>query len=318
MTPVEFLVEPTHAGVRLDHFLAERCSDHSRSRLQMFVREGHITVDGAIVRPNHKLRGGEKVVLVEPKPTSSTTEAQDIALDVLFEDEDVIVINKPAGLVVHPAAGHHDGTLVNALLFHCDELSGIGGVERPGIVHRLDKETSGCLVAAKNDLAHQSLTAQFAGRDVSKIYLAIATGAFKSRSGIVDAPIGRHRVHRQKMGIARAGEGKEAKTGWRVLGTVAAGALVECTLFTGRTHQIRVHMKHLGCPLAGDETYGKRGEFTRQMLHAWKLGFNHPRTGERIDLVAPIPEDFRSAGVMSLFSEAGVPNVDAPRPRRMV
>ncbi len=317
--PQEFLVTPSHTGVRLDHFLGELGLEYSRSRLQMFVREGHITVDGAIVRPNHKLRGAEKVVLIEPPAVASTTEAQDIALDVLFEDDDIIVINKPPGLVVHPAAGHHNGTIVNALLFHCDELSGVGGVERPGIVHRLDKETSGCMVAAKNDLAHQSLAAQFAERDVTKVYLAIVSGQLKRRSGIIDAPIGRHRVHRQKMSVARPGEGKEAKTGWRLLGELKDGILVECTLFTGRTHQIRVHMKHLGNPLAGDEVYGNRGNFSRQMLHAWKLGFNHPRTGERIDLIAPIPEDFRAAGVGALLSDtAGIPTIDIPRPRRMV
>jgi 23S rRNA pseudouridine1911/1915/1917 synthase len=311
--PQEFVVTPTHAGVRLDHFLAELGLDYSRSRLQMFVREGHITVDAAIVKPNHKLRGGEKVVLTEPAPVAATTEAQDIALDVLFEDEEIIVINKPPGLVVHPAAGHHDGTLVNALLFHCDELSGIGGVERPGIVHRLDKETSGCMVAAKTDLAHQSLTTQFAERDITKIYLAIVVGQMKSRKGIVDVPIGRHRMHRQKMAVARPGEGKEAKTGWRVIGEVNGGTLVECTLFTGRTHQIRVHMKHLNAPLAGDEIYGKRGGFTRQMLHAWKLGFNHPKTGLRLDFAAPLPEDFRAAGV-----EQALTISEAPRQRRMV
>ena len=318
LIPQEFLVTPTHTGVRLDHFLGELGLDYSRSRLQMFVREGHITVDGETVRPNHKLRGKEKVILTEPPPTASTTEAQDIALDVLFEDEDIIVINKPPGLVVHPAAGHQNGTLVNALLFHCDELSGIGGVERPGIVHRLDKETSGCLVAAKNDLAHQSLTTQFAERDITKIYLAIVAGPMKRREGVVDVPIGRHRVHRQKMSVARPGEGKESKTGWRVLGELAGGTLVECTLFTGRTHQIRVHMKHLGTPLVGDEIYGKRGAFQRQMLHAWKLGFQHPRTGERIDLIAPIPEDFRAAGVGKLLSENGVPLLDLRPKGRIV
>ena len=314
--PQEFIVTPTHTGVRLDHFLGEQGLEYSRSRLQMFVREGHITVDGLVVKPNHKLLGGEQVVLAEPPPMASTTEAQDIALDVLFEDEDIIVINKPPGLVVHPAAGHHNGTLVNALLFHCEELSGIGGVERPGIVHRLDKETSGCMVAAKNDLAHQSLTEQFADRDVTKVYLAIAAGQLKGRKGIVDVPIGRHRVHRQKMAVSRPGEGKEAKTGWRVLGEVTGGTLVECTLFTGRTHQIRVHMKHLNAPLAGDEIYGKRGQFVRQMLHAWKLGFNHPRTGERLNLVAPLPQDFRDAGVEKAL--VALAAAEAPRMRRMV
>ena len=199
---------------------------------------------------------------------------------------------------MHPAAGHSSGTVVNALLFHCDELSGIGGVERPGIVHRLDKETSGCMVAAKNDLAHQSLVEQFAGREVTKIYLALVSGIPSRRDGMVDAPIGRHRVHRQKMAVVKNDSGKEARTSWKVLAKLAAGTLVECTLHTGRTHQIRVHMKHLGHPLIGDSVYGKPSpQFPRQMLHAWKLGFNHPRTGKRIECVAPLPEDFKAAGV---------------------
>ncbi len=284
--------------MRLDHFMAETVPRLSRSRLQALIKDGHILLDGAPTRASHKLRAGETITFDEPPVIpANATEAEDIALDVLYEDGDVIVINKPPGLVVHPAVGNMTGTIVNALLHHCDELSGIGGVERPGIVHRLDKETSGCLVAAKNDVAHQALTEQFAGREVTKIYLAIAAGKFPRREGIVDAPIGRHRVHRQKMAVVREGEGREARTGWRVLAEVPAGTLVECTLYTGRTHQIRVHLKHLGHPLLGDNVYGKPAGFARQMLHAWKLGFSHPRTGNRIDCVAPIPEDFRAAGV---------------------
>jgi 23S rRNA pseudouridine1911/1915/1917 synthase len=282
---------------RLDHFMAEHVPRLSRSRLQALIKDGHILVNGAAARASDKLRTGDTVTFDEPPVIASTTEAEDIALAVLYEDDDLIVINKPAGLVVHPAVGHSNGTLVNALLFHCDELSGIGGVERPGIVHRLDKETSGCLVAAKNDLAHQALVQQFAGREVTKIYLAIASGRFAKKSGLVDAPIGRHRVHRQKMAVVREGEGREARTGWRVLADLPAGTLVECTLHTGRTHQIRVHLKHLGHPLLGDSVYGKPAGFARQMLHAWKLGFTHPRSGKRIDCIAPIPEDFRAAGV---------------------
>ena len=284
-------------GMRLDHFMAEQVSRLSRSRLQALIKDGHITLNGATARASDRLRTGDVITFDEPPVIPSTTEAEDIALTVLYEDDDLIVINKPAGLVVHPAVGHSSGTLVNALLYHCDELSGIGGVERPGIVHRLDKETSGCLVAAKNDLAHQALVQQFAGREVTKIYLAIASGRFAKKSGVIDAPIGRHRVHRQKMAIAKNDEGREARTSWRVLADLPAGTLVECTLHTGRTHQIRVHLKHLGHPLLGDSVYGKPAGFSRQMLHAWKLGFTHPRTGKRIDCVATIPEDFRSAGV---------------------
>jgi 23S rRNA pseudouridine1911/1915/1917 synthase len=221
---------------------------------------------------------------------------EDIALEILFEDDDLIVINKPAGLVVHPAPGHAGGTLVNALLHHCTSLSGIGGVERPGIVHRLDKETSGCLVAAKNDAAHQSLTEQFAGREVRKIYLAICAGILKKKKGTINVPLGRHPVHRQKMGI-RVRDGREAVTDWLVLAALPCGTLVRCTLHTGRTHQIRVHMKHLGHPVVGDEVYGKRAGFARQLLHAWKLGFSHPGTGIPLDFTAPIPPDFLAAGV---------------------
>ena len=222
------------------------------------------------------------------------TRAQDIPLAVLFEDDDLIVLNKPPGLVVHPAAGHADGTLVNALLHHCTALSGIGGELRPGIVHRLDKDTSGCLVAAKNDVAHRALVRQFAGREVVKIYLALASGTLVPANGTVDAPIGRHPINRKKMAVVE--RGRAACTDWRVLGPVPGGTLVECTLHTGRTHQIRVHLKHLGHPLLGDELYGKRGTFPRQMLHAWRLGFTHPRTGERVSFLSPIPADFVEAG----------------------
>jgi 23S rRNA pseudouridine1911/1915/1917 synthase len=216
---------------------------------------------------------------------------------VLFEDDDLIVLNKPAGLVVHPAAGNWTGTLVNALLHHCHGLSSIGGEQRPGIVHRLDKETSGCLVVAKNDAAHQALAKQFAGREVTKIYLALAAGKFARLSGTIEAPIGRHPVLRKKMTVMLEGRGRASKTGYRVLLTLPMGTLVECTLHTGRTHQIRVHLKHLGHPVLGDDVYGKRGSFARQMLHAWRLGFIHPRTAERLNFESPIPPDFVEAGV---------------------
>ncbi len=206
------------------------------------------------------------------------------------------MIDKPAGRVVHPAAGNWQGTIVNALLNHCRELSGIGGIQRPGIVHRLDKETSGCLVAAKNDAAHQALARQFAGREVTKIYLALAAGKFSRTSGTIEAPIGRHPIQRKKMTVVKE-RGRAAKTEYRVLAPCAGGTLVECTLHTGRTHQIRVHLKHLGHPVLGDEVYGRRAGFPRQMLHAWKLGFTHPRTGERMNFQAPVPPDFLAAGV---------------------
>jgi 23S rRNA pseudouridine1911/1915/1917 synthase len=245
---------------------------------------------------------GDAITLHEPPATPTETVAEDIALEVLYEDDDLIVINKPAGLVVHPAAGHWSGTLVNALLHHCHGLSGIGGEQRPGIVHRLDKETSGCLVAAKNDAAHQALARQFAGREVTKIYLALAAGKFPRLSGMIEAAIGRHPVQRKKMTVVPDGRGRPAKTGYRVLGEVPGGSLVECTLHTGRTHQIRVHLKHLGHPVLGDEVYGKRAGFVRQMLHAWRLGFAHPRTGERVNFESPVPPDFVEAGVSNTLS----------------
>ncbi len=297
MITAHFQIEPAQAGVRLDQFLAGAVPALSRSRLQALIREGHATLNGATVKPNAKLRGGDLVALAEPAPKPCATEAEAIALDVLFEDDDLIVLNKPAGMVVHPAAGNWAGTIVNALLHHCPALSGIGGTQRPGIVHRLDKETSGCLVAAKNDVAHQALARQFAGREVTKIYLSLAAGTFARLSGHIDAPIGRHPVQRKKMTVVATGRGRVASTDYRVLGTCAAGTLVECTLHTGRTHQIRVHLKHLGHPILGDDTYGKRAGFTRQMLHAWRLGFAHPRTGERMNFQAPVPADFLAAGV---------------------
>ncbi len=293
----EFLIETTDVGSRLDLFLAEQVPELSRSRLQALVKDGHVMLNDVATRPNAKLKLGDRIALFEPRPAPSGNVAEEIALDVLFEDEDLIVLNKAAGMVVHPAAGHASGTMVNALLHRCGALSGIGGIERPGIVHRLDKGTSGCIVAAKNDAAHQSLAKQFAGREVEKIYLALASGRFAKKQGMVETQIGRHAVHRQKMTVLEFGKGRDARTGWRVLSEVPLGSLVECTLHTGRTHQIRVHLKHLGHPLLGDEVYGKRGTFPRQMLHAWKLGFTHPRTGKRMNFVAPIPEDFRTAGV---------------------
>jgi 23S rRNA pseudouridine1911/1915/1917 synthase len=290
------MAEPADAGSRLDHFLAARIGELSRSRIQTLMEEGHVLVNGEPKLRSCKLRGGEQIVLTVPPVIASENLPEDIALEILFEDDDLIVINKPPGLVVHPAPGHSGGTLVNALLNHCTSLSGIGGVERPGIVHRLDKETSGCLVAAKNDAAHHSLTEQFAGREIRKIYLAIASGILKKQKGTINVPLGRHPVRRQKMGI-RERDGREAITDWLVLSALQCGTLVQCTLHTGRTHQIRVHLKHLGHPVVGDEVYGKRAGFTRQLLHAWKLGFAHPRTGNPLDFTAPIPPDFTAAGV---------------------
>ena len=293
-TDHRFEVTAADAGPRLDQYLAARLPDLSRSRIQALIKCGHIARNGAAVRASETVRAGDILTVTIPPPIAVETRAQDIPLDVLFEDDDFIVINKPAGIVVHPAAGNPDGTLVNALLHHCRSLSGIGGELRPGIVHRLDKDTSGCLVAAKNDVAHRSLVRQFAGREVTKIYLALAAGTPARESGVVEAAIGRHPVHRQKMAVLA--RGRAAKTSWRALGPVPGGTLIECTLHTGRTHQIRVHLKHLGHPVLGDAVYGKREAFPRQMLHAWQLGFAHPRTGERVSFQSPIPADFVEAG----------------------
>ena len=306
MVSAEFHISPDDAGSRIDQFLAARLPALSRSRIQDLLKEAHALLNGRETKASTRLRAGDHITIAEPPPVATTTAAEDIALDVLYEDSDLIVLNKPAGLVVHPAAGHWHGTLVNALLHHCKGLSSIGGEERPGIVHRLDKETSGCLVAAKNDLAHRALTRQFAGREITKIYLALATGTFRQSSGIIEGAIGRHPIHRKKMTVLVGERGRAARTDYRVLGKIPAGTLVECTLHSGRTHQIRVHLKHLGHPLLGDEVYGRRGSFDRQMLHAWKLGFTHPATAKRMDFTSPIPADFLQAGVPAdLKYEAG-------------
>lgn len=302
MNDSAFRIDASSVGLRLDQFLAAAVPTLSRARLQQLIKAGHVTLNGQPAKASARLRADDAITLHEPPPTPVETVAEEIALDVLFEDDDLIVINKPAGLVVHPAAGNWSGTLVNALLHHCRELSGIGGEQRPGIVHRLDKETSGCLVAAKSDLAHQTLVRQFAGREVTKIYLALAAGRFAKLSGTIEVPIGRHPVQRKKMAVRPAGQGRPSKTDYRVISDLPLGTLVECTLHTGRTHQIRVHLKHLGHAVLGDEVYGKRGNFSRQMLHAWRLGFTHPRTGERMNFEAPIPADFIVAGVAPKLS----------------
>jgi len=295
MKTTDFRVETAAVGARLDQFLAASVSALSRVRIQDLIKAGHVTLNGHATKPNARLRAGDAITLVEPPPVSTETVPEAIALDVLFEDDDLIVLNKAAGIVVHPAAGNWSGTIVNALLHHCRALSGIGGELRPGIVHRLDKETSGCLVAAKNDVAHQSLAKQFAGREVTKIYLALAAGKFRQASGVIEESIARDPVRRKRMAISAVG--RAAKTSYRVLRELPVGTLVECTLHTGRTHQIRVHLEHICHPLLGDPVYGKRGRFARQMLHAWRLGFGHPRTGERMNFESPIPPDFVEAGV---------------------
>jgi 23S rRNA pseudouridine1911/1915/1917 synthase len=295
-TPIEFVVSANEAKLRLDQFLAKRLPEYSRSRLQRLIRSGFVRVNGATTRPRQIVRAGDKIDLTEPPVEKLDVRPEPIPLEVLFEDGDLIVINKPAGLTVHPGAGHRRHTLVNALLSHCATLSGIGGKERPGIVHRLDKETSGCLVVAKNDTAHRELSTQFAARTVEKIYLVLVAGKLRKPSGVIAERIGRHPIHRQRMS-ATSPRGRSAKTEYRVIRSSDQASLVECRLHSGRTHQIRVHLHHLGHPVLGDKIYAPRfaKNFARQMLHAWKLGFHHPRTGEWKHFEAPLPADFATA-----------------------
>ena len=303
-------VPATSAGARLDKWLAETIPDVSRSRLQALITEGAVTVDGAVETDSAaRLKSGQNVKLKVPAAVDATPEAQDIALDIVYEDKDIIVINKPVGMVVHPAPGNPDNTLVNALLAHCEgALSGIGGVKRPGIVHRIDKDTSGLLVAAKTEKAHAGLSLQFAVHSLDRTYDALVWGVPPRESDQIIGAIGRSRHNRQKMAIVKRG-GKEAETGYRVVdifGDIASH--VQCKLKTGRTHQIRVHMASIGHPLIGDETYGSNRRrsmknvppevaamlksFPRQALHATTLGFVHPITGETMKFQRDPPEDF--------------------------
>ena len=285
-------------GTRLDQYLAAQLPELSRARIQSLIKEGEITVNGKSTKAKTPVERNMRIEVNIPEPEPAEAQPQDIPISVLFEDKHVIVIDKESGMVVHPAAGNPDGTLVNAVLFHCGDLSGIGGVERPGIVHRLDKDTSGCIVVAKNDQAHLSLTTQFAERDTGKIYLAVVQGCPKEPKGTVFTNIGRHPVNRLKMAVVNPGSGKPAITGWEVLHYDAAtdSSLVMCTLHTGRTHQIRVHMLHLGHPLIGDPIYAhpqrQKARPGRLMLHAWRLAFNHPADGRRIAIQSPIPAEY--------------------------
>ena len=295
-TRIELVVSANEAKLRLDQFLAKRLPEFSRSRLQQLIRNGLVRLNDLTTRPRQIVRRGDKIDLTEPPLEKIETLPEPIPLEILFEDNDLIVVNKPPGLVVHPGAGHWEHTLVNALLNHCATLSGIGGKERPGIVHRLDKETSGCLVVAKNDMAHRELSKQFAARTVEKIYLALVTGKLANAAGVIEETIGRHPAHRQRMS-ATALRGRPARTEYRVVHSSDRGTLVECRLHSGRTHQIRVHLHHLGHPVLGDKLYAPRlaKDFPRQMLHAWKLGFRHPLTEEWKSFEAPLPDDFAAA-----------------------
>ena len=295
---MEIRVE-SDAGTRLDAFLASKIADLSRSRLQELIREQFVLRNGEPAKPRDAVAIGDVLSIAIPEAVPDLAQPQDIPLSILFEDEHLVVLDKESGIVVHPAAGNPDGTLVNALLHHCKgELSGIGGVERPGIVHRLDKDTSGCLVVAKNDAAHQSLSEQFAGRTMEKLYLAVAQGIPSPDRGTVFTHIGRHPVNRQKMAVVNPPGGKTAITDYEILSIdrSTGSSLVLCHLHTGRTHQIRVHLLHLGCPLVGDPIYAKperqKARTGRLMLHAWRLAFDHPATGLRMKFEAPIPPEY--------------------------
>ncbi len=282
------------AGLRLDVYLSDQYDDMSRSYLQSLIKGGRVLADGVAVRQNYRIRGGERIDLTIPEPEGIEAKAEDIPLSVLYEDDHLIFIDKPKDMVVHPSAGHSSGTVVNALLFHCEgQLSGINGVLRPGIVHRIDKDTSGVIVACKDDLTHRGLAEQFALHSITRRYVAIVHGTFSEKSGTVDANIGRSSQNRLKNCVRP--DGKRAVTHYRILAEADKYSLVECTLETGRTHQIRVHMDHINHPLLGDKVYGNRPDTfrtTSQALHAQVLGLIHPITGEYIEVCSPLPEYF--------------------------
>jgi 23S rRNA pseudouridine1911/1915/1917 synthase len=299
-------IERSLPSERLDTFLRRQFPALSRGTIQRLIEQGHIKLNGKPTKATHTPRAGEVVQVEWPEARPAKAQAEDIPLDILFEDDALLVLNKPAGLVVHPAAGNEEHTLVNALLHHCEgELSGIGGVARPGIVHRLDKETSGCMVVAKNDDTHLALSTQFAGRQVEKKYLAIVCGVMPRDEGNIRAAIARHPSHRKRMAVRDDENARAAHTSYRVLERLREATLVEALLHTGRTHQIRVHFQFLGFPLAGDLTYGQRQtkrlaelthyEAPRVMLHAHNLAFVHPRSGKRLSFRAPVPADFEDA-----------------------
>ena len=310
---IEVRLEPAHAGWRLDRALAAAVPTLSRERLKNLIRSGAVETAGTALRdPALKVRGDERFMLAVPEPEPAHNEAQDIPLRVVFEDQHLLVVDKPTGLVVHPAAGNRDGTLVNALLHHCGaSLSGIGGVARPGIVHRIDKDTSGLLVVAKTDVAHEGLAKQFAAHSIERRYLAIVSGVPKYAEGTIDEPLARSATNRKKIAIVKGSRGKRAVTHWRRITILSQAALVECRLETGRTHQVRVHMASIGHPLVGDPVYGGSGkahgkllnelQFHRQALHAAELGFNHPVTKHHLSFASAMPPDMQE-----LFEALGV------------
>ncbi len=289
------IITAKESGERLDALLARSIDGLTRSAAQRLLDSGAVTLGDTALKKNYRAREGEEYAVVLPELSDVPLVAQDIPLDIVYEDDDVIVVNKPRGMVVHPAPGHPDGTLVNALMFHCgDSLSGIGGERRPGIVHRIDKDTSGLLIAAKNDFAHQALAAQLADRSLSRVYEAVVRGRMREDAGTVDRPIGRHPTDRKRMAVTEKNS-RPARTDWSVIARYNGYTHIECRLHTGRTHQIRVHMASLGHPLLGDFTYGapspEKG-LEGQCLHARQLRFVHPRTLEHIELTSALPQYF--------------------------
>lgn len=292
---VQVTVAEEQKSERIDKFVAEINSEWSRSQVQQWIKDDVVTVNGKSVKVNYKVKENDEITVTIPEPEALDIQAEGMNLEIYYEDADVLVVNKPRGMVVHPAPGHISGTLVNGLMHHCTDLSGINGVMRPGIVHRIDKDTSGLLMVAKNDMAHESLVNQLVAKTVTRRYKAIVHGVIPHDKGTIDAPIGRDKKERQSMTVDE--NGKNAVTHFQVLERFKDFTLVECRLETGRTHQIRVHMKYIGYPLAGDPKYGpkKTLDMNGQALHAGILGFDHPRTGEYIQFEAPIPEVFEDA-----------------------
>jgi 23S rRNA pseudouridine1911/1915/1917 synthase len=300
---LEFPITSQDAGERLDRYLTRQIPAHSRAYLQQLIEQRQVLMDGRATKPGYRLREGDRITVSLPPPKPSGVSPQPIPLDVVYEDAHLLVLNKAAGMVVHPSPGNASGTLVNALLAYCTHLSGIGGIERPGIVHRLDKDTSGAIVVAKDDTTHRGLARQFAERQVKKLYLAVVHGDIRDAEGVIEAAVGRHTVYRQKMST-HTRVGRQAVTEYRVRERFNVFTLVEVRPRTGRTHQIRVHMAAIGHPLLGDVTYGRERKelqrsalahqlswFRRQALHAWVLGFVHPATGEWIECRASLPAD---------------------------
>ncbi|WLV25700.1 RluA family pseudouridine synthase [Aciduricibacillus chroicocephali] len=288
-----YVIKAEDAKTRIDKLLAALNPEQSRSQLQNWIESGHVTVNEKSVKTNYKCQEGDEIKWSEPAAVPLELEAEDIPLDIIYEDRDVLVVNKPRGMVVHPSAGHRSGTLVNALLYHCKDLSGINGVERPGIVHRIDKDTSGLLVVAKNDKAHASLAEQLSEKTIERKYEAIVHGIIEHETGLIDAPIARDPKDRQRMGVVQGG--KPAVTHFHVLERFENFTYVECRLETGRTHQIRVHMRYIGHPLAGDPKYGPRKtlDIGGQALHARDIGFDHPSTGEFMRFSVQAPQYFQ-------------------------